>query len=103
MSKQAFITDVRHDHATDVILVDIADANNKRLANLHIAFDAPAMTSTYLNVFDTETIAALRVANDAVFTAAIIATLLRHTTPDTEIPLVPDVLQPLLISLAEAE
>lgn len=97
MTNKAFITAVSFDEAADIIRVAIANAEQRHIANLAISFDAPRQTSIFLTPLDDNEIEQLPYVNDAVFAAAVVATLNRHTTDATELPLVPDISEPLEI------
>lgn len=99
MSNKAFILAAVCNEETDVITAEIVDANKKLIAKLHLSFDLPNQASIYLSPIDADAVDALPYVNSAVFASAIVQTLNRHTTPETEIALVPDISEPLEIHL----
>lgn len=95
----AFITAVLYDDRIDTIRVEISDALKKHIANVHISFDTPHQTAIYLAPIDNDAVQALPFTNSVMLLAAVVVTLERHTTPETEIALVIDVEEPIAITL----
>lgn len=98
MTKQAFISAVSYDQDNDEIHVIITDVNKQKIALLSIEHHVNKIV-TVLEVVDAEKVDNLPFMNNSVLIAAIISTLTKHTTEETDIALVIDIDEPILIEL----
>ncbi|SCW95511.1 hypothetical protein [Ancylobacter rudongensis] len=95
MSK-IFITDVEHDHEEDHTDVILTNEHDNEVA-VRMSYDENLRVT--ITVLRSEKFAAFPTpyVNDAVFAAAVIMKLNELTTPETAIPLVVDITEPLLL------